>query len=92
MLSEFLRGAGVIAKQTGRNLFSATLLLTRRNTRRYGGYIVHIGVVIVVVGLAGAAFNRNEEKELALNDKMSDRPVHAGVRRLHPGLEPELQL
>jgi cytochrome c-type biogenesis protein CcmF len=70
ILSEFLRGAGVISRQTGRNLFYATWLLTRRNTRRYGGYIIHIGVVIVVVGLAGAAFNQNQESELALNDKL----------------------
>ncbi|HUH64043.1 MAG TPA: cytochrome c-type biogenesis CcmF C-terminal domain-containing protein, partial [Terracidiphilus sp.] len=70
ILSEFLRGAGVISRQTHRNLFAATWLLTRRNTRRYGGYIVHIGVVVIVIGLAGAAFNRNEEKELALHDKL----------------------
>jgi cytochrome c-type biogenesis protein CcmF len=70
ILSEFFRGAGVISRQTHRNLFAATYLLIRRNTRRYGGYIIHIGVVIVVIGLAGAAFNRSEEKELALNDKL----------------------
>jgi cytochrome c-type biogenesis protein CcmF len=70
IVSEFVRGAGVIRKQTGRNLFSATWLLTRRNTRRYGGYLIHIGVVIVVVGLAGSAFNRSEERELALHDKL----------------------
>lgn len=70
VLSEFLRGAAVIAKQTGRNLFSATWLLIRRNTRRYGGYIIHIGVVVVVIGLAGAAFNRSTESELAVHDKM----------------------
>ena len=58
ILSEFLRGAGVISRQTGRNLLVGTWLLTRRNTRRYGGYIIHIGVVIVVVGLAGSAFNQ----------------------------------
>ena len=50
ILSEFLRGAGVISRQTGRNLSVATWLLTRRNTRRYGGYLIHIGVVIVVIG------------------------------------------
>ena len=72
--SEFLRGAGVIARQTGKNLFAATLLLTRRNTRRYGGYIIHIGVVLVVIGLCGAAFNRNNEKEMALNDKLAIGP------------------
>jgi cytochrome c-type biogenesis protein CcmF len=70
ILSEFLRGAGVIRRQTGRNLLTATYLLTRRNTRRYGGYIIHIGVVIIVVGLAGSAFNRNQESELALHDQM----------------------
>jgi cytochrome c-type biogenesis protein CcmF len=74
IVSEFLRGAAVIAKQTGRNLFSSIYLLTRRNTRRYGGYIIHIGVVIVIVGLAGAAFNKNVEKELALHDRMSVGP------------------
>ena len=70
ILSEFLRGAGVISRQTGRNLLVATWLLTRRNTRRYGGYIIHIGVVIVVVGLAGAAFNTSNEQELGLHDKL----------------------
>jgi cytochrome c-type biogenesis protein CcmF len=74
ILSEFLRGAAVIAKQTGRNLFAATYLLIRRNTRRYGGYIIHIGVVIVVVGLAGSAFNRTNERELALHDTMTIGP------------------
>jgi cytochrome c-type biogenesis protein CcmF len=70
ILSEFLRGAGVIARQTGRNYLTSMVLLVRRNTRRYGGYFIHIGVVIVVIGLAGSAFNRNVESEMALHDKM----------------------
>ncbi|MGA3135887.1 MAG: cytochrome c-type biogenesis CcmF C-terminal domain-containing protein [Terracidiphilus sp.] len=74
ILSEFLRGAGVISRQTRRNLVVATWLLTRRNTRRYGGYIIHIGVVIIVVGLAGSAFNRNVESELGLHDKLAIGP------------------
>jgi len=74
IVSEFIRGAAVIAKQTHRNLFVATLLLIRRNTRRYGGYLVHIGVVIVVIGLAGAAFNRSSEGELALHSTLSVGP------------------
>ncbi len=77
ILSEFLRGAGVISKQTGKNLFAATWLLTRRNTRRYGGYIIHIGVVIVVIGLAGSAFNRTQESDeggMAVGDKLSIGP------------------
>jgi cytochrome c-type biogenesis protein CcmF len=72
--SEFLRGASVISRQTKRNLLSATWLLTRRNTRRYGGYLVHIGVVVVVVGLCGSAFNRNVESEMAVNSQMQIGP------------------
>ena len=64
----------MISRQTGRNLFSALWLLTRRNTRRYGGYLIHIGVVVVVVGLCGSAFNRNVESEMALHDKISIGP------------------
>jgi cytochrome c-type biogenesis protein CcmF len=74
ILSEFLRGAAVIARQSGRNLLVGVWLLTRRNTRRYGGYIVHIGVVVIVIGLAGAAFNRNVEQEMGLHDKISIGP------------------
>ncbi len=72
--SEFLRGAAVIARQTRRNLFSSMVVLIRRNTRRYGGYFVHIGVVIVVIGLAGAAFNRSEERELGVNSTLPIGP------------------
>jgi cytochrome c-type biogenesis protein CcmF len=74
ILSEFLRGAAVIARQTSRNLFSSMYLLIHRNTRRYGGYIIHIGAVIVVVGLAGAAFNRSEERELSLHGTLPIGP------------------
>ncbi len=74
LASEFVRGGRVISRQTGRNLFAAVWLLTRRNTRRYGGYIVHIGVVLVVVGLAGAAFNSSVESEMGLNDKIHIGP------------------
>jgi len=35
-----------------------------RNTRRYGGYIVHMGMVLIFVGLAGAAFNRDVQKDM----------------------------
>jgi cytochrome c-type biogenesis protein CcmF len=40
--------------------FTALATLLRRNQRRYGGYIVHAGVVILLLGVSGAAFN--EEK------------------------------
>ena len=68
--SEFWRGGLVIARHNNSNVFAGMLQLTRRNTRRYGGYIVHIGVVMAVVGFAGAAFNQDTEKELGYGDTL----------------------
>ena len=72
--SEFIRGGRVIAEKTGQNLMAAMVHLTRRNTRRYGGYIVHVGVVVSIVGIAGAAFNQQNEKPLGAGDRMSIGP------------------
>jgi cytochrome c-type biogenesis protein CcmF len=71
IIEEFYRGGRVISRHTGQNLAAAILQLTRRNTRRYGGYIVHIGVVFAVIGFAGAAFNQDKEQELGFRDQMS---------------------
>jgi cytochrome c-type biogenesis protein CcmF len=66
--AEFLRGANVVRTQTGKNLLSSTILLTRRNTRRYGGYLIHFGVVVMFIGLAGSAFNQSKESEMGFGD------------------------
>jgi cytochrome c-type biogenesis protein CcmF len=68
--AEFLRGAGVVHTQTGKNIFSSTMLLTRRNTRRYGGYIIHFGIIVLFVGLAGSAFNQSKESEMGFGDSI----------------------
>jgi len=72
--SEFLRGAAVIQRHTGQNLFASMLQLARRNTRRYGGYIVHLGIVIMFIGFAGQAFNQSIEKELGVGDSINIGP------------------
>jgi cytochrome c-type biogenesis protein CcmF len=69
--AEFLRGAGVVSTQTGKNLAASTVLLVRRNTRRYGGYIVHFGIVIMFIGIAGGAFNQSREQEMGFGDAMT---------------------
>ncbi len=72
--AEFLRGAGVISRHTGQNLFASMVQLTRRNTRRYGGYIVHFGVVVIFIGLAGSAFNQSREEELGFKQSLNIGP------------------
>jgi cytochrome c-type biogenesis protein CcmF len=74
VFAELLRGAGSLARQNTLNPLAALFALIRNNTRRCGGYTVHIGVALAVVGLAGAAFNRSAESEMAVNDKISIGP------------------
>ncbi len=38
------------------NLFSALIKVTIRNRHRYGGYIVHLGVVMIALGVVGTEF------------------------------------
>jgi cytochrome c-type biogenesis protein CcmF len=67
---EFWRGGRVLAMQRGTNVGAGMVVLARRNTRRYGGYIVHFGVAVILIGIAGLAFNQDQEKELGFGDKM----------------------
>ncbi len=74
VISEFIRGGRVISRHTGQNLLSSMVHLFHRNTRRYGGYIVHFGVAVVIIGILGTPFNQDKEKEMGFGDKMTIGP------------------
>jgi cytochrome c-type biogenesis protein CcmF len=71
VLLEFYRGARAISLKNNLNLVRATVELTHRNTRRYGGYIVHFGVVLAMIGFSGASLNQDKEMAMGYGDKMS---------------------
>ncbi|HYL93320.1 MAG TPA: cytochrome c-type biogenesis CcmF C-terminal domain-containing protein, partial [Alphaproteobacteria bacterium] len=68
--SEFFRGGRVLQNKLDTNILAAVYHLTRRNMRRYGGYVVHFGVVVMLIGIAGTAFNQEKEQEMGLGDKL----------------------
>jgi cytochrome c-type biogenesis protein CcmF len=70
----FSLGALVITAISSEFLRGAAVKLTRRNSRRYGGYIVHLGIVVMFIGFAGQAFNQNVEKELGVGDSINIGP------------------
>ena len=78
--SEFVRGGRVIAAKTARGLVVSMVQLARRNTRRYGGYIVHFGVALVFIGVLGTAFNHDEEKEMGFGDTLALGPYNLVCR------------
>ena len=50
----------------GEGIFGALVTLARRNQRRYGGLVVHLGVVLILMGIAGS-MNYSIEREATLN-------------------------
>ncbi|KOP83821.1 heme lyase CcmF/NrfE family subunit [Cytobacillus solani] len=50
-LAEFWRGVRARRKATKEGFLKAAFQLTRKNQRRYGGYIVHIGIAVIAVGV-----------------------------------------
>lgn len=54
---EFFRGANAIREKSSMSFVPAVIELTHRNTRRYGGYLVHMGIVLMFVGYAGHPFD-----------------------------------
>ena len=71
---EFYRGAKVISARTGMSKMMSAHELAMRNTRRYGGYVVHFGMVLIFIGLAGAAFNTEAQKPMNIGDALKLGP------------------
>jgi cytochrome c-type biogenesis protein CcmF len=61
---EFGRGAQVRRKNTGSDLLTSLLGMILRGRRRYGGYLVHLGIVLMFLGFAGQARKIEEEAHL----------------------------
>ena len=61
---------GMMRIRSGASWLVSCVDLTLRNTRRYGGYIVHLGMVMIFIGLAGQAFNKEVERELPIGSTL----------------------
>jgi cytochrome c-type biogenesis protein CcmF len=58
-------GRGIRARmRRGENPLRACAELMRRNQRRYGGYVVHLAIVLMFIGFAGSAFDLETTKLL----------------------------
>ena len=69
--AEFYRGAKLRAKRQETSFLNGLKLLIQRNKRRYGGYIIHIGIVILYIGIMGSkGYFLLESRSLQLGDSM----------------------
>ena len=88
ILSEFYRGARVISARTGSKSFRPPAQLTMRNTRRYGGYVVHFGMVLVFIGIAGQAFNQDKQMDMSAGSVMTIGPYKLHLQNFDSTQEP----
>ena len=71
-LIEIYRGAAARRRTLGEPWVLAATGLFRRNQRRYGGYIVHLGVTVIGIGvIASSAFQTETQHTLARGDAIS---------------------
>jgi cytochrome c-type biogenesis protein CcmF len=61
---EFARGSRIYRTRERIGLGAALVRTLMRNRRRYGGYVVHLGVLLIVIWIAGAAFRVERQRVL----------------------------
>ncbi len=69
IVQEFVKGVGARRRMFGENAIVALPRLIGRNRRRYGGYIVHVGIVVLFAAFAGLAFKKEFDITLAPGER-----------------------
>jgi cytochrome c-type biogenesis protein CcmF len=86
IVQEFVRGVLARRTATGENPVVALAQLFRRNGQRYGGYLVHLGIVMMGVAIVGNGFYQSTTNvTLAVNESVK----LAGYTLTYEGIEQE---
>ncbi len=82
LAQEVWRGAGARRALSGGSIPSAMLAVAARNRRRYGGYVVHAGIAVLLVGVAASSsFQTNRELDLRPGDRATIDGYKVDYRR-----------
>jgi cytochrome c-type biogenesis protein CcmF len=93
ILQEFARGTAARHRLHGENYALALGRLIGRNRRRYGGYVVHLGIVMLFAGFAGNGFRSDTEATLRPGQSVEIRSPFGHMYRLeHQGVSQYPQL
>jgi len=77
IMQEFVRGTAVRRRQTGSDWLTSLIGLVLVKRRKYGGYVIHLGVALLFLGFAGKAYDR-------MLDRTIDVPVSAELSGMDP--------
>jgi len=88
VVMEFYKGARAIATKNQISFLRAVVELTHRNTRRYGGYLVHMGIVLMFIGYTGSAFNKDTTEEVKIGSRFRIGAYELEVKEVTDGANP----
>lgn len=94
-LIEYWRGVSARHRTQGESYPEALWRLIERNRRRYGGYLIHIGVILVAIGVIGSRFYQVEtQRNLAIGESLTISSPYVGTyeltyRGLREGASPD---
>ncbi len=87
VVQEFWRGVRARKRMHGEPVLVALSRLVARNRRRYGGYVVHVAIVMFFVAFAGMAFKQETEATLRPGESVElSSPFGHNYRFLHEGV------
>jgi cytochrome c-type biogenesis protein CcmF len=82
LAQELWRGGAARRELAGGSIPGAMLAVAARNRRRYGGYVVHAGVALLLIGVAASSsFQTNREVSLRPGDSTQIDGYRVGFRR-----------
>jgi cytochrome c-type biogenesis protein CcmF len=84
IIREFYKGARARSLGTGEGFIESIVNLTMRNTRRYGGYLAHLGFVLLFIGWSGQAFTSDSEFEAGIGGTFQIRSFTVRVDGFEP--------
>ena len=71
IVQEFYRGTRVRQSHTKLDFFTSLIGLVARGKRRYGGYLVHVAIVLMFIGFAGGAYKQEHDYTVSKGDKVT---------------------
>ncbi|HEX5727450.1 MAG TPA: heme lyase CcmF/NrfE family subunit [Longimicrobiaceae bacterium] len=87
---EFVQGAAARMRSGGERPWTALGRLVAANRHRYGGYVAHLGVVALAVGIAASStFRAEQEQTLRPGESMRAGPFELRLERLWSADEPQ---
>lgn len=71
VVQEFQRGIAARQKHGKESLFASLFNLVSKSRRRYGGYLVHVGIVVMFLGFTGRAWGVDKEASMKPGDALT---------------------